>query len=262
MATDPIDQVLREMDEILSWCVANNSRAGYFAALYRRVTRTVRSRIGTGYFDDDARMEKLDVTFASRYLTAFHQWRTADPSISACWKVAFDAVADPSLIILQNLLAGMNAHIDYDLGIATAQVAGTMEGLASIHDDFDKINALLACLVPTVFTEIGELSPLIHLVEEVGEADEEKLVNFFMDGARDFAWLLANELVILRDLPAEQQKLLGLKDREATWIGNKIVHPGGSLEKILHVVWLPESKDVRKNIAVLAAPEMLPASCG
>jgi len=262
MATDPIDQILAEMDEIVSWCTANNSRAGYCAALYRRVTRTVRSRIGTGYFDDDQRMEVLDVTFASRYLTAFHQWRAGDPSISACWKVAFDAVADPTLIILQNLLAGMNAHINYDLGIAAAQVAGTLEGLDSLHDDFNKINSLLACLVPTVFTELGEISPLIHLVEDVAEADEEKLVDFVMKLARDFSWLLANELVILRDFPDHQKQLLSLKDQEVSRLGKIVLHPGGSLEKVLHVVWLPESKNVQKNIAVLAAPQLLPANCG
>ena len=171
-------------------------------------------------------------------------------------------MADPSLIILQNLLVGMNAHIDFDLGIATAQVAGSMEGLQSLHDDFNKINALLGCLVPTVFAEIGELSPLIHLVEDIGEPDEEKLVDKLMGVARDFAWLFANELVVLKDLPDLQKDLMDLKDREVSWLGQVLVHPGGSLEKILHVVWLAESKDVAKNIEALAAPAMLPASCG
>lgn len=259
---DPIDGVLAQMDEIVAWTLANTSRAGYFAALYRRVTRTVRDRIGTGYFDDDARMERLDVTFASRYLTAFRQWRAGDPAISACWKGAFDGTADPGLIILQNLLVGMNAHIDYDLGIATAQVAGSMEGLQSLEGDFDKINALLACLVPTVFSEIGALSPLIHLVEEVGEAEEEKLVDIVMDGARDLAWLFANELVLLQGRPDLEQRLLALKDGEVARVGKKVLRPGGTLEKVVHVVWLPESKDVRKNIEALAAPAALPASCG
>ncbi len=262
MASDPIDQVLLEMDQIVAWTIANDSRAGYFAALYRRVTQTVRDRIGTGYFDDDARMETLDVTFATRYLTAFRQWRAGDHSMSACWAVAFGAVANPKLIILQNLLAGMNAHIAYDLGIATAQIAGSLEGLTSLHDDFDKINALLACMVPTVFAELGELSPLIHLVEDVGGTDEEKLVDRVMNVARDLAWLLAHELVILRDMPGLQQKVLRLKDQTVAQIGKSVVRPGGSVEKIVHVVWLPESKDVAKNIAVLAAPRALPANCG
>jgi len=259
---DPIDGVLAQLAEIVAWCVANASRAGYFAALYRRVTRTVRQRIGTGYFADDARMEVFDVTFASRYLQAFRQWRTGDPAISACWKVAFDAVADPSLLILQNLLTGMNAHITYDLGIATAEVAATPAGLSSIQGDFDKINALLACLVPTVFSELGTLSPLIHLLEDLGQPDEQRLVGIALEAARDFAWLFANELVIVQGDPALERLLLDLKDKEAGWIGQRLLHPGGSIEKINHVVWLVESRDVARNIEVLAAPGVLPASCG
>jgi hypothetical protein len=207
-------------------------------------------------------MEVLDVTFAGRYLTAFQQWRVGDPAISACWKVAFDAVADPTLVILQNLLVGMNAHITYDLGIATAQVAATPAGLASIQGDFDKINALLACLVPTVFAELGDLSPLIHLLEDLGEGNELKIVAVAMQTARDFAWLFANELVIVEENPDLEETLLDLKDKEASWIGERLVHPGGSLEKVLHVVWLAESKNVARNIEVLAAPAALPASCG
>lgn len=262
LPNDPIDGVIAQLDAIVAGCTANASRAGYFAALYRRVTQTVRDRIGTGYFDDDARMERLDVTFAGRYLQAYADWRAGNPGLSACWKVAFDAVADPSLLLLQNLLAGMNAHITFDLGIATAQIARIPAGLTSIHGDFDKINALLACLVPTVFSELGDLSPLIHLLEDVCDEGEQKLVDLALGTARDFAWLFANELVIVQGDSDLEKLLLDLKDREASWLGRTIVHPGGTLEKINHVVWLAESKNVAKNIAVLAAPAALPASCG
>jgi len=256
LAIDPIDPVLVEMDAIVDQCLAQASRAGYFAALYRRVTRTVRSKIGTGYFDDDARMEVFDATFAGRYLAAYEGWR-AGTLISACWQVAFAAVANPSLILLQNLLAGMNAHINYDLGIATAEVAGSLPGLDSLHGDFDKINDLLASLVPAVFSELSGLSPLIHLLEDLDEPGEEKLVSRVLDLARDFSWLLANELVILKDLPDRQQTLLAMKDQEVSWLGQRVLSPGGVVEKIVHVVWIPESKDVRKNIEVLAAPALV-----
>jgi hypothetical protein len=256
LALDPIDAVLLQLDAIVDQCLAQPSRAGYFAALYRRVTRTVRSKIGTGYFDDDARMEILDATFAGRYLAAYHGWRTGTP-ISACWQVAFAATANPDLIILQNLLAGINAHINYDLGIATAQVAGTLPGLDSLHGDFDKINDLLADLVPVVFAELGGLSPLIHLLEDLASPDEQKLVDRVMSWARDFSWLLANELVVLKDLPDRQKTLLAMKDQEVGWLGERVLAPGGVVAKIVHVVWIPESKDVRKNIEVLAAPALV-----
>jgi hypothetical protein len=261
-SSDPIDAVLLQLDQIVALCVANGSRAGYFAALYRRVTRTVRERIGTGYFDDDARMETLDVTFAGLYLTAFRQWQAGDPALSLCWKVAFDAVADPTLLLLQNLLLGMNAHIIYDLGIATAQVAATPAGLLSLHGDFLKINALLACLVPTELAELGDVSPLLHLLEDLTDRDEPRLVAIAIEAARDFAWLFANELVIVSGNPDLEKTLLSLKDKEASWIGQWLKNPGGSLEKVIHVAGLAESNDVAKNIAVLAASAVLPASCG
>ncbi|MFP5284608.1 MAG: hypothetical protein ACLGI9_02620, partial [Thermoanaerobaculia bacterium] len=102
----------------------------------------------------------------------------------------------------------------------------------------------------------------LHLVEDFGESEEENLVDKMMDMARDFSWLFANELVVLEGLPDLRNGLMDLKDREVSWLGQGIVQPGGSMEKILHVVWLAESKDVAKNIEVLAAPAALPASCG
>ncbi|RMH23009.1 MAG: hypothetical protein D6696_01920 [Acidobacteria bacterium] len=261
MRIDPIGKVLEALDEIIAWALANDSRAGYFASLYRRVTATVKSKIGTGYFDDDARMERLDSVFANRYLTAFAQWRGGDPAISQCWGVAFDAVADRDLIILQHLLAAMNAHIGFDLGIAAAEVAEDRAGLDGLHDDFNKINDVLECLIPTVFAEIGELSPMIHLLEEIDERGEEDLVGIVMSVARDLAWISANELVLLRDAPRLRDDLLAFKDREASWIGRKVLDPGKPLDDVVHAVWLPESKDVRRNVEVLNQPSELPASC-
>src|SRR6202008_4811607 len=98
-------------------------RAGYFAALYYKVTSRVRDGIHNGEFEDGARMEKLDVLFASRYLDAYTKWRNGQqPSLS--WQTAFESTKRSSVLVLQHLLLGMNAHINLDLGIAAAEVAG------------------------------------------------------------------------------------------------------------------------------------------
>ncbi len=260
-SAETIDEVLARLDKIVAWSLSEKSRAGYFAALYRRVTQTVRSQIGTGFFDNDQRMRRLDVTFANRYLTAFQQWRDHDASISDSWEVAFEAVGNSKLLILQHLLVGMNAHINYDLGIAAATIAPTESELQSLHDDFNRINCLLACLVPTVFAELGDLSPMIHLLEEVGEQGEEGLVGTVMDVARDFAWMLAHELAALKDLSDLRSKLMRFKDREVHWLGAKVVDPGTLVDAVIHVVRLQESKDVEKNITELGSKETLPQSC-
>src|SRR5262245_7464543 len=144
-AQDPsresIDEVVDRLTSIIRWASDNNSRLGYFPALYRKVTIAVRDGIRRGVYDDAQRMERFDVAFANRYLDAFAAFRSG-ASLSSSWRLAFDSAADFWPIVLQHLLLGMNAHINLDLGIAAA---ATMRGhdLESIHADFDRINIVL-----------------------------------------------------------------------------------------------------------------------
>src|SRR5688500_2209070 len=66
-----IDEVIDQLSAIVEWSIANDSRLGYFAALYRKVTLTVRERAAQSSFEDGARLASLTVTFANRYLAAF-----------------------------------------------------------------------------------------------------------------------------------------------------------------------------------------------
>lgn len=48
-----------------------NDTAGYFAALYRKVTSRAKQGIADNEFEDGSRMEKLDVIFANPYINAY-----------------------------------------------------------------------------------------------------------------------------------------------------------------------------------------------
>src|SRR5262245_19008943 len=117
MTPQTIDDVLVELDQIIHQARETRDRLGYFAVLYRNVTIKVKEGIAAGLFEDGPRMEKLDVTFASRYLAALDSFRRGQPW-SKCWLVCFRLAPGWRPIILQQLLAGMNAHINFDLGIA------------------------------------------------------------------------------------------------------------------------------------------------
>ena len=60
-----INEVLLKLDEIVEECRIRQSRIGYFAILYRQVTRRVKEGILQGEFEDNLRMEKLDVLLGS-----------------------------------------------------------------------------------------------------------------------------------------------------------------------------------------------------
>src|SRR5271169_3783810 len=87
-----VPEVIQALAGFVPWCETNASRLGYFAALYMRITKAVEAALLQGtVFQDNGRMAQLDVTFASRYLTALNGYFHPDayPGISRCWLVAF-----------------------------------------------------------------------------------------------------------------------------------------------------------------------------
>ncbi len=242
-----IADVISALDTIVHQSWENSSRLGYFAALYRRVTCAVRDGIGNGRFQNGPLMEKLDVAFASRYLDALAAFQ-AGRAPTRSWASAFRGCDDAGLLILQQLLAGMNAHINLDLGIASAQVSPG-DQLPELKPDFDEINDVLAGLVGTVAAEIAEVSPLIGDLEKIGLRSETSLVNFNITAARDKAWFVAQRLAsepqILHNVTID-----GL-DLAVSLEGRAILYPpvGGTGLKVIQQA---EVQDVRRVIEVLS----------
>ena len=126
MPAQDIDEVIKELETITADAIRLNSRLGYFAALYYKVTCKVKQGIESGAFENGPRMEIFDVTFANRYLTAYTQWVNKQYNqLSLSWKIAFEMTEQSSILVLQHLFLGMNAHINLDLGVAVATVAKT-----------------------------------------------------------------------------------------------------------------------------------------
>src|SRR4051812_36613284 len=111
MQATTINQVIDALEAIITESIQINSRAGYFAALYYKVTASVRDGIAKGQFENGPRMEKFDVLFANRYLDAYASWKSKHP-LTNSWRVAFEVTEKSSALVLQQLLLGMNAHIN------------------------------------------------------------------------------------------------------------------------------------------------------
>jgi len=248
MPLQTINDVIAALDAIIQRAWDEKSRLGYFAALYRRVTRAVKAGITCKQFSDCQRMETLDVVFASRYLDAYNAVQ-ANQKLSRCWNLAFRACTDDGCLILQHLLAGMNAHINLDLGVASAQVSPG-DQLPGLKSDFDQINTVLAAQVGAVEDEMAGLSPLIKDLSKVGLKSETTLINFNIDLARKAAWFvaqrLANEPAVLREITID-----GL-DLAVSVEGRAILYPPFKGDA-LAAIRAAELQDVRKVIEILAS---------
>src|SRR5689334_19020695 len=115
MLAKDISDVIRILDGIIADTKARRDPLGYFAALYRQVTLKIQEGIHQGFFDNGTRMAEFDAAFANRYLSAYDAFQ-AGGKPSRSWRVAFTATSSGRLIILQDLLVGINAHINLDLG--------------------------------------------------------------------------------------------------------------------------------------------------
>ncbi|MDR3747217.1 MAG: DUF5995 family protein [Acidobacteriota bacterium] len=247
MTPKTIQDVISALDAIVQQAHENASRLGYFAALYRRVTCAVRDGIANGQFQNGPLMEQLDVNFANRYLDALATYQSGGTPPRS-WLAAFKACDDGRRLILQQLLAGMNAHINLDLGIAAAQTRPGKR-LPELKPDFDQINGVLGDLIGTVAAEIAAVSPLIGNLEAIGLRDETTIVNFDMTAARNNAWCTAQRLAI--EPSALHPLTIDGLDLAVSVAGNAILYPLEG-EVGLAVIGSAEVSDVRQVIEVLS----------
>jgi hypothetical protein len=253
-AINPIDGVIDDLKTLIGWTMTQPSRIGYFASLYLRVTETIRSRIGAGYFDDDSRMEALDVAFASRYLSAVQQFRSQDPALPKAWSVALDATSRNNLIVVQHLLLSMNPHINIDLAVAAARTCPG-SSISALGGDFDKIDDILASVVPTVISEIDALSPYLHLLADLSEDGETSIINFSLAAARDASWAMAQKVAVL---PASaQEEAIAIENIPIADLGKGIIDPGFVAAAVLDIIGSAEVKDVAQVIRTLDSGNLL-----
>ena len=183
---ETIDDVVAELESIIAWCEGRGSRLGYFPALYRKVTVAVRDGLAVGRFEDAARMERLDVVFANRYLDAFDHYRRGEP-ITRAWAYTFRMAERAEPLILQHLLLGMNAHINLDLGVAAAEIAPG-RALAALRRDFDVINGLLQERIDEVQAQLSRCSPIMPLLDYHADWVDEAIASFSLRIGRRLAW--------------------------------------------------------------------------
>lgn len=242
-----IKEVIAHLDMIIAWSKQHQSRIGYFAVLYRRMTIAVEKGIIENSFDDAERMERLDVNFANRYLQAWEAYTTKQPCSNA-WCFVFDACDSKSSVVLQHLLLGINTHINLDLAIAAAE---TSPG-DSIHDlrtDFEKINDVIASLSQDMQTSVARIWWPLRFLTKIINNRHEAVLNFSITNARKASW--ANAVTISITNENQKAAYINVIDNGVVVIAKRILNPGFFTSLLLKPVLWMESKKVSKLITLL-----------
>lgn len=240
-----IDEVIAKLDTIIHRCKLEQNALGYFAVLYRKVTIRVKQGILKHEFNDNQQMEQLDVLFANRYFEAFEAYSLKQKPTQS-WFIAFEASSESGHIILQHLLAGINAHINLDLGIAALHTVGT-KPLSHIENDFNAINRILSEMVDEVEQGISKVSPVFKLLMPLAGNKDEIFINFSISLARDGAWKFANELSASK----KQAQLIQNRDQKIAALASQLLKPATRLRWILKIISWLEWRSVAANMCLL-----------
>jgi Family of unknown function (DUF5995) len=157
-----------------------------FNRMYLTVTERVSERLQGATFLNPVFIEHLDLVFAAIYLDAVD---ATDSARGPAWEPLFELRRHEHIHPLQYAFAGMNAHINHDLAVATVltcQITGLTPYSSGVRTDYDRINGVLAevqeevresYLTGTVLDVDKDLSPVLTLVG-----------GWSIEKARDAAW--------------------------------------------------------------------------
>jgi hypothetical protein len=160
-----------------------------FSGLYLTITQGIWDHIRSGGFFADGRyLGRLDVAFANRYFDALRAWAGGGRPPRS-WSLLFEAPDDGEILAIQLAGAGVNAHINFDLAVATVDTGREMgdADLGRRWDDYARIN--------DVFAENMD-ALLDRFLEDKAAAGEDpeplsargRLTTRIVAAARQFAW--------------------------------------------------------------------------
>lgn len=187
--------VLEQMNRQLSaWEQSSDPRA-VFLGCYYLMTNNMVTAIEAGEFHDPQWVGELMAHFADYYFNALERYESADLEAPPVWQLTFDSARQPGLHAVQNLLLGVNAHINYDLILALGDMlAPEWERLDETqrqlrHADHDHVNLIIGRTTDSVQDSILErLDPEMDLVDRLMGSVDEWLTSKLIEHWRDQVW--------------------------------------------------------------------------
>ncbi|OGB68623.1 MAG: hypothetical protein A2Y94_02020, partial [Caldithrix sp. RBG_13_44_9] len=117
--TPDLDKIIEKMDLFIRSFAETGDPRERFLLMYRTFKNELRSNIRQGRFLDTRWSEAICYRMAETYFEAVEKFQRADGTCPDCWNRSFTLSLNHQTNLIQDALLGMNAHINYDLSIAT-----------------------------------------------------------------------------------------------------------------------------------------------
>ena len=183
-------------------------RRAIFLTLYGIVSSEMRVRVAAGAFADNAWVHRYAVAFANMYRQALDDYEAGRlAAVPKAWRLCFDSARSGAGVVLQDMLLGINAHVNNDLAQALNTV-GIGPDRASRYADHVRVNDVLGGVTERATNRLAALyAPGFTSLDECAGHLDEILSAFSLQVARENAWEGAVALANARD--AFERRLAG-----------------------------------------------------
>ena len=191
----------RMREQVRRWEEEGDSRS-VFLSCYALMTGNMLEALETGHFRDDVWVGRLLHRFADYYFEALNCYDCGAAPTPPVWRQVHEASCRRPLHVMQHLLLGMNAHINYDLVLTLDELLRPewpgLDGAARRRrrEDHRRVNQVIADTIDVVQDTVVERhEPWMDWADRLLGPLDEYLLSGLVSRWREEVWEAAEELL-------------------------------------------------------------------
>ena len=204
---------------------------GVFATTYLELTRQLRDtlRQRPRFFNDAKYLYIEDAQFANIYFNSLSAYERGKP-VPPAWQIAFDTARSSDVNAAQDMLLGINAHVQNDMPFLLASLGQRTKTGATRKPDHDKMNEVLDAAYERVVRQIEDrFDPIVATTNARWTFGDDYAGLEMVKEWREQVWRNAERLLAAKTNEDRQQVASQIQQYAAGWaqmIANPIQVPG------------------------------------
>ena len=202
--THEVLSLVRMKEQIEVW-EATGDRRVIFLACYAAMTANMLEALETGVFRDGPWVGHLLAHFSNFYFNALEAYETRLPTVPPAWRYAHDLALARFTSVEEDLILGINAHINGDLAFAVRDLL--LEEWASLdeagrsarYEDFNSVNRVIGKTTTTVQHDVVDrydhLAGMVDRLMPPAMGLIDWTVDTMLSGWREDVWRWATRLL-------------------------------------------------------------------
>lgn len=200
------EQVTERMEALVQQWESTGDNRSIFLGCYLLMTRNMLVAINHDEFKDSKWVNRLLNRFAEYYFVAVDEYEDKRPEIPIVWQIAMEKANHADTFVIQNLLLGVNAHINYDLVYTLEETLYVeWENLSETEReirflDHCQVNEVIGRTIDAVHDTIIESRvPRLDLIDKVLGPIDEWSISWLISKWRYEVWENAVSLLEIRE---------------------------------------------------------------